>query len=74
MDISLLGFSAVRELFNIHPMFVHFPVALLPAAFLMFGLGIVLKKNAVERCGPGLSLHGLRRRAGRGGNRPDCRG
>lgn len=51
MDISLLGFSAVRELFNIHPMFVHFPVALLPAAFLMFGLGIVLKKPQLNAAG-----------------------
>lgn len=44
MDFSLLGFGAVREFFNIHPMFVHFPVALLPAAFLLYGLGIALAK------------------------------
>lgn len=52
MDWSLLGFKAVSGLFNIHPMFVHFPVAFLPGAFLLFGLGIVFKKpqpNAVGR-------------------------
>jgi len=51
MDMSLLGFGAVRELFNIHPMFVHFPAALLPAAFLLFGLGIVLKKPQLNAAG-----------------------
>lgn len=51
MDWGLLGFKAVAELFNIHPMFVHFPVAFLPGAFLLFGLGLVFKK-------PGLYLAG----------------
>jgi len=51
MDWSLFGFKAVGELFNIHPMFVHFPVAFLPGAFLLFALGIALKK-------PGLNLAG----------------
>lgn len=51
MDWSLMGFGAVRELFNIHPMFVHFPVALLPAAFLLYGLGIVLNKPQLNAAG-----------------------
>lgn len=51
MDLSLLGFSAVKELFNIHPMFVHFPVAFLPGAFLLFGLGIILKKPQLNTAG-----------------------
>ncbi|MCM2267854.1 MAG: hypothetical protein NDI60_08810 [Elusimicrobiales bacterium] len=51
MDWSLFGFKAVGEMFNIHPMFVHFPVAFLPGAFLLFALGITLKK-------PGLNLAG----------------
>jgi len=51
MDWSLFGFKAVGELFNIHPMFVHFPVAFLPGAFLLFALGITLRK-------PGLNLAG----------------
>lgn len=51
MDWSLMGFGAVRELFNIHPMFVHFPVALLPAAFLLHGLGLLLKKPQLHFAG-----------------------
>lgn len=51
MDWSLMGLGAVRELFNIHPMFVHFPVAFLPGAFLLFGLGIVLKKAELNAAG-----------------------
>lgn len=51
MDWSLLGFSAVRELYNIHPMFVHFPVAFLPGAFLLFALGIVFRKAEFNAAG-----------------------
>lgn len=51
MDLSLFGFNTIKELFNIHPMFVHFPVALLPAAFLLYGLGIVLKKPQLNASG-----------------------
>lgn len=51
MDWTLFGFGAVRELFNIHPMFVHFPVALLPAAFLLYALGIGLKKPQLNAAG-----------------------
>lgn len=49
--MSLLGFSAITELFNIHPMFVHFPVAFLPGAFLLYGLGIILKKPQLNAAG-----------------------
>ena len=45
MDLSLLGLSAIKELYNVHPMFVHFPAALLPASFLLYGLGIVFRKT-----------------------------
>lgn len=51
MDWSLLGFNAGRELFNIHPLFVHFPVAFLPGAFLLFGLGIAFKKAEFNAAG-----------------------
>lgn len=51
MDWSLLGFSAVRELFNIHPIFVHFPVAFLPGAFLLFAIGIAFKKSELNAAG-----------------------
>lgn len=51
MDGSLFGFTAVKELFNIHPMFVHFPVAFLPGAFLLFSLGIVFRKAELNAAG-----------------------
>lgn len=41
METSLLGFTALTELYNVHPVFVHFPIALLPAALLMYFLGAV---------------------------------
>ncbi len=37
MDFSLLGFSEFKDVLNIHPAFVHFPIALIPSAFLFFG-------------------------------------
>ncbi|HBA59300.1 MAG TPA: hypothetical protein DCZ92_00470 [Elusimicrobia bacterium] len=51
MDKLLFGFTAVKELFNIHPMFVHFPVAFLSGALLLYGLGIVLKKPVLKASG-----------------------
>ena len=44
IDPSLLGFSGLKEVFNAHPVFVHFPIALFPSAFLLYGLGIFLKR------------------------------
>ena|SRR5688572_20469950 len=40
MDWQLLGFSGLKEVFNLHPVFVHFPIALFPAALLFFFLGL----------------------------------
>lgn len=51
MDWSLFGLGAMREFFNIHPMFVHFPVAFLPGALLLFGLGIVFRKPELNAAG-----------------------
>lgn len=51
MDWSLFGFSAVTEFFNIHPVFVHFPAAFLPGAFLLYGLGTILKKAELNAAG-----------------------
>ncbi len=42
MDPSLLGFQGLRQVFNVHPVFVHFPIALFPSALLLYGLGIFL--------------------------------
>ena len=41
LDPSLFGFSGVRDVLNVHPFFVHVPVALFPVALLCYGLGIV---------------------------------
>lgn len=51
MDYSLFGFKAVSGLFNIHPLFVHFPVAFLPGAFLLLGLGIAFKNRELNAAG-----------------------
>ena len=43
MDISLLGFSGLFRMFNTHPVFVHFPIAFIPAALALYLLGAVFK-------------------------------
>ncbi|MFA5975779.1 MAG: DUF2231 domain-containing protein [Elusimicrobiota bacterium] len=50
-DPALLGFSGLREVFNLHPAFVHFPIALIPAALLLYFLGILLAKPALNIAG-----------------------
>ncbi|MBI4350137.1 MAG: DUF2231 domain-containing protein [Elusimicrobia bacterium] len=51
MDFSLFGFKAAGELFNIHPLFVHFPAAFLPGAFLLYGLGLFFKEPELDFAG-----------------------
>ena len=51
MDYSLLGFSGLKEFFNLHPMFVHFPIALIPSALLLYGLGIAFRNRALNIAG-----------------------
>jgi len=46
MDFSLLGFQGLHQVFNVHPVFVHFPIALFPSALLLYGLGIMLNWRA----------------------------
>lgn len=46
IDPTLLGFSGLHEVFNVHPAFVHFPLALFPSALLLYGLGILLKRSS----------------------------
>lgn len=45
MDWSLLGFKGLGEVINIHPVFVHFPIALFPATLLFYFVGIIWKKE-----------------------------
>ncbi len=42
MDFSLLGLQGLRQVFNGHPVFVHFPIAWFPSALLLYSLGIIL--------------------------------
>lgn len=61
MDWSLLGFKGLGEVLNIHPVFVHFPIALYPTALLFYGLGILKKHNGLALAGQiclGLGLAG----------------
>src|SRR5512140_3260816 len=50
-DPALLGSSGLKEVFNLHPAFVHFPIALVPAALWLYFLGIVLRKPALSLAG-----------------------
>ena len=51
MDFSLLGFSGFKDVFNIHPVFVHFPIALFPTALLFFILGRVTGNKPFDLSG-----------------------
>lgn len=45
VDFSLLGFHGLLEVFNVHPAFVHFPIALLPASFLFYFTGRIFQSD-----------------------------
>lgn len=45
MDWSLLGFRGLNQVLNIHPVFVHFPIALFPTTLLFYAIGILRKKD-----------------------------
>lgn len=45
MDWSLLGFKGLFEVINIHPVFVHFPIALFPTTLLFYFVGFVFRKD-----------------------------
>jgi uncharacterized membrane protein len=40
MNLGVLGFEGVRHAKNLHPMFVHFPLALVPTSFCFYAIGI----------------------------------
>lgn len=44
IDPNLLGFSGLRQIVNVHPAFVHFPLGLFPAALLLYSLGMMWKR------------------------------
>lgn len=45
MDWTLFGFQGLDQVFNIHPVFVHFPIALFPTTLLFYTIGILGKKD-----------------------------
>lgn len=47
LDWSVLGFSGLREVMNIHPVIVHIPVALFPASLLFYLLGVAFKRRSL---------------------------
>ncbi len=40
------GFQGLQDLVNVHPLFVHFPIALLLAASALYALGIISKRES----------------------------
>lgn len=61
MDWSLLGFRGLGQVFNVHPVFVHFPIALFPTALFFYLLGVVKKRQDMLLAGQiclGLSVVG----------------
>ncbi|OFZ53414.1 MAG: hypothetical protein A2428_10100 [Bdellovibrionales bacterium RIFOXYC1_FULL_54_43] len=51
MDWSLLGFEGLWKVYNVHPAFVHFPVALLPSSFLLYLLGVLMRRRTLVTSG-----------------------
>ncbi len=47
IDFSQYGFGGMSEVPNVHPAFVHFPIALIPTMFAFYCLGIWMKKPAL---------------------------
>ena len=47
IDPTLLGFSGLTHITNVHPAFVHFPIALFPSALLLYGLGVILSRPSL---------------------------
>lgn len=46
MDWTLLGFKGLGAVLNVHPVFVHFPIALFPVTLLFYFVGIFYKKES----------------------------
>ena len=44
MDFSLYNFDGLTKTYNVHPAFVHFPLALLAVTLLFYAGGLLFKK------------------------------
>lgn len=49
--MDLMGFQGLREMISIHPVFAHFPVALLTLSAVFYFLGASLKKETLLEAG-----------------------
>ena len=58
-DFSLLGFLGLKEVYNVHPAFVHFPIALIPSALLLYFLGTLLRNRSLAVAGRACLYLGL---------------
>ncbi len=47
MDVSLYGFEGLTKGFNIHPAFVHFPIALLPVTLFFYVFGVFFRRQSL---------------------------
>lgn len=47
IDFSQYGFEGLSKMLNVHPAFVHFPIALIPAMLLLYCLGTWFKKPSL---------------------------
>ncbi len=47
IDFSQYGFEGLSKMLNVHPAFVHFPIALIPTMLFLYCLGTWMKKPAL---------------------------
>jgi len=47
MDFSLFGFQGWSEYYNLHPIFIHFPIVLFPISFLFYVLAWRWRKEGI---------------------------
>jgi hypothetical protein len=56
MDLSLYGFEGLSRTFNIHPAFVHFPIALVPVTFIVLPVRHLFSQTGAAYRGASLPL------------------
>lgn len=51
IDFSLIGFSGLFTVYNVHPAFVHFPIVLFPVSLFFYLLGFVRRSSSLLMAG-----------------------
>ena len=51
MDLSVLSFEGLRRARNLHPLFVHYPIALLPTSLCFYAIGYVARRRDFQFAG-----------------------